>query len=210
MIKPGEKDINPIKSYGSKDFENWLRVGFEGLFLDGPSKDSAPFAPLHLFIDLDEDYTTDLEAIYDALPAPAKGEFRQGLADALSHLPPERHYVKIFRELLLLGGAIYAYEILDVLPAKVGNGFFGLAGNRDAREIFITALDVVAAMATPDQAQLTLRNLQILVNSRFFLSEYADTAFIALCRADSKGFPVHLKALRNHINNVLNSEVISF
>lgn len=211
MTKPGPKDIEPVRLYSVDEFERWIRIGFESLVNGDSTSVTLPFDPLDVFIDLNEDLTLDLKAIYDAFPPQTQDNFRRGLAAALSHLPSTKRSVRVFQELLFLASAIKAHEVLPVLPTKVGNGFFGIAETSDKRKIFVTTLDTIASMASLDTVNRNVpKVIKTLINSRFFISEYADTAFIALCQVSPEKFPEHLEELREHFNKLLKDKIITF
>lgn len=127
---------------------------------------------------------------------------------ALNRLPPEAKYVEVYKDFVSLGVEIRAYEILSVLPTKVGNGFFGLVEDANQQSVFISTLYAVAAMS--GQEQDILNCLDMLINSRFFLPEYVDTALIALCQAAPERFTGHLKSLRGYLHLLLDSEKVDF
>jgi hypothetical protein len=205
MNKPDFKDVEPLESFEIEDFARWLRTGIEGYVFN--FNRSRLFDPLHLFVRRGDDLTTDLKVIYSVLSPHSQARFRQGIASALSQLPGEERYMLVFRELMLLAGAIRAQEILPILIVRLGNGFFGLTANEMTQNLFFDALDTVAGMAAPGSKAMDC--LHSLIYSSFFQPEYADFALIALCRASPEEFPQHLKMLHGHIHQLLTRHVIN-
>lgn len=205
MNKPDFKDVEPLESFEIEDFARWLRTGIEGYVFN--FNRNRLFDPLHLFVRRGDDLTTDLKIIYSVLsPDSSQARFRQGIASALSQLPGEERYVLVFRELMLLAGAIRAQEILPVLIVRLGNGFFGLPANEMTQDLFFDALDTVAGMAAPGSKAMDC--MHSLIYSSFFQPEYADFALIALCRASPEEFPQHLEMLRGHIHQLLTQHIV--
>ncbi|MDQ3583871.1 MAG: hypothetical protein M3495_20755 [Pseudomonadota bacterium] len=96
--------------------------------------------------------------------------------------------------LLLLAPVIHASEILRVLPARIGNGFFGLTTKREGESLFADTLLTVAQLAAPRIEAVDC--LRALIASRHFDNAYAGIALTALCHADDRDLVGHISLLR--------------
>ncbi len=185
--------IDHFKGFQAADFERWLRVGFESYLLEGAGAWAFPGADAAIrradFLSL------GLKDAYGALDASLRASFRDGLANLLASLEPDPRHVEIFEHLLSLAAALPAPEILRVLPARVGNGFFGSVVNGEGDSLFGVAMMTVARLAAPRQdAVAALRAL--IYSGRHFHEAYAGMALEALCRADDENLVAHLTQLR--------------
>lgn len=190
-MKPDIEDVKPLENFDAASFAGWLRRGFEDIH--NKERRLTAFAPLNYFVRRHGDLTGELKNIYEVLSV--QEQFRLGIAIALSGLPPTHRSVHIVRALLHLAGRVHATEIMSKAVQQVGNGFFGMSGNNEGRELFALTLDIVAGMSPAHGVGDTVRRL---VASRFFDSGYVPRAFIALCRSEPEEFPNHLKLLRSH------------
>ena len=187
--------IGYFKGFTEADFEGWFKAGMEAYLLEGAGAWAFPgaageiAAPGNLFL-----YQGLCES-YRQLTAEQRKRYRLGLANVVASLEPVRHNVPIFEHLLSLAAALPAPEILRVLPACVGNGYFGLVKGDDEGDPFALTLLTVARFAGPRPDVLTCLN-ELIRNSRHFDIAYSGIALEALCRADPEGFVGHMAAMR--------------
>ena len=187
--------IGHFDDFTEADFEAWLKAGLEAYLLEGagawafPGADGEIAAPGNLFL-----YQGLCES-YRKLTAEQRKRYRRGLANVLASLEPSHRNVPIFEHLLSLASALPAPEILRVLPALVGNGYFGLVKGDEEGDLFALTLLTVARFAGPRPDVLTCLN-ELIRNSRHFDIAYSGIALEALCRADPEGFLGHMAAMR--------------
>lgn len=208
MIKPTNSDVKPIEDLDVNQLEKWLRSGLKSEIFSEDRKNIQSFEPLHDFIGKDTDLTEDLVSIYDALKPSAQENFKEALVNLLIHLSQKDENVKLLEEILFLSGSIRAHGIIPILPGKLGNGFFGSMAEERRQQYFITAIETIASFAEP-KAKSSYDCLVSLINSRYFFSEYADTAFIALCEIYPELFLEHFNLIKKHINKLLNINTIT-
>lgn len=177
------------------DFEGWLKAGMEAYLLEGAGAWAFPgaagelAAPGNLFL-----YQGLCES-YQQLTAEQRRRYRLALSNVLASLEPLDRNIPIFEHLLSLAAALPAPEILRVLPARVGKGFFGLVKGGEEGDLFALTLLTVARFAAPRPDVLMCLN-ELIRNSRPFDSAYSGVALEALCRADPEGFVSHMVAMR--------------
>jgi hypothetical protein len=196
MITPRKEDIGKFRDFNVEAFENWMRIGLEGVLLDNLGVGN--FRPLEYCIFREHNVSADLRIIYDAFPAEQKAMIRAAVARLIDHLPPERRYAPIFRTLFDLAAAIQAFEVLKVLPAR-GERF--LAIERESLEVpslYRAALDLVVELR--DRSADAKACIDRLVGTPgSFESGYTRPALIALCRIAPDHFIEHMALLRTSI-----------
>lgn len=193
MIKPESEDLKPFTKFKIGDLERWLRTGLEGYLLE--NKSIWAFDHLAVFIDQDEHLVLDLCNIYRAFPSRKQAYFRQAVANLIANLEPIERNIIIFEHLLSLAGILPAgSEVLRVLPARVGNGFFGLTKNREGKSLFDLTMMTIAELAVPTKDAVDC--LHALIGSSYFENAYAGMALTALCRTDDKNLADHMALLR--------------
>lgn len=196
MIVPSKEDIEPFAKFEISDFERWLRIGFEGFLLE--NEGTAAFDHLGVFIGLDDHLVQDLRNIYHVFPARSQAHIRQAVANLLASLEPIERNIIIFEHLLLLASVLPAgAEVLRVLPARIGNGFFGLTENRECISLFDLTLMTVIELTVPKKDSIDC--LHALISSKYFENAYAGIALTALCRADDQNLAKHMAYLRESL-----------
>jgi hypothetical protein len=130
-----DDDRGLFDAFTEADFEDWLRVGLEGYLLEDQGAWAFPGAEGSI---AQQDYLVLglREAYHREWPAATRSRFRHAVAKVLASLEPSARYVSLFEHLLSLAAALAAPEVLRVLPARVGNGFFGQADSRSEDELF--------------------------------------------------------------------------
>ncbi|MCK5320603.1 hypothetical protein KAJ61_04395 [Candidatus Parcubacteria bacterium] len=199
-MRPDIEHIEPLKNFSVEDFADWLSHGFKDWHSDGVMK---AFAPLNYFVGRLGGLTNNLKDIYDVFSGSAQMNFRFGIAQAISDLPTVRQSVPIIRSFLHLAGRINAREIFPVIVKQDFSNFFKMLEHNEGQELFALTLGIVAGMSPHHSAGDVMR---LLVDSRFFRYNYAPMAFIALCRAEPKEFPEHLRFLRRHFTKLHQKE----
>ena len=190
-----DEDYSPFDDFDEAAFERWLRVGLEGYLLEGKGAWAFPEAAGNI---AQQDYLVlGLHDAYLELSANGRGHFRQAVAKVLASLEAQEKNVPLFEHLLFLAAALPAPEVLRVLPARVGNGFFGLTANREGESLFSLTLLTVARLAAPREEVVDC--LHALIGSRHFDFAYAGIALTALCRADDQGLVKHMTLLRDSL-----------
>lgn len=187
-----DDDREPFDAFTEADFEDWLRVGLEGFLLEDQGAWAFPGAEGP--IARQDDLVLGLREAYREWPAGVRGRFRRALAKVIASLEPSERYVPLFEHLLSLAAALPVPEILRVLPARVGNGFFGQVDGRGEEDLFGDALLTVARLAAPREEAVEC--LHGLIGSKYFDDAYAGIALTALCRADDRGLVRHMELLR--------------
>ncbi|MBF0371293.1 MAG: hypothetical protein HQL52_17735 [Magnetococcales bacterium] len=182
------------------DIEAWLRIGLEQFLFEGVGAWSFPGAEAEF-----ARWETPAEALqvfYKRLQAERKAKFRLAVANVMASLDSFPENIPIFEHLLEIAVAVGAYEILRVLPGKIGNGFFGQdLDDTGKRKLFAAALLVTARLSTPRVEAKAC--LEALIDSRPFRETgfaYAGIALISLCRADPDGWMLHLNRLRGPLH----------
>jgi hypothetical protein len=109
-----------------------------------------------------------LRDAYLELSAKGLGHFRQALAKVLASLEAQEKNVPLFEHLLSLAAALPAPKVLQVLPARVGNGFFGLTANREGECSYLPSpyLLTAAQLAAPQEEAVDC--LHALIGSQHF------------------------------------------
>ena len=190
-----DEDYSPFDDFDEAAFERWLRVGLEGYLLEGKGAWAFPEAAGNI---AQQDYLVlGLHDAYLELSANGRGHFRQAVAKVLASLEAQEKNVPLFEHLLFLAAALPAPEVLRILPARVGNGFFGLTSNREGESLFSLTLLTVARLAAPREEAVDC--LHALIESRHFDFAYAGIALTALCRADDQGLVDHMTRLRDSL-----------
>lgn len=200
--------IGYFHDFTEADFEGWLKAGMEAYLLEAAGAWAFPgaageiAAPGNLFL-----YQGLCES-YRQLTAEQRKRYRLGLANVLASLEPAHRNVPIFEHLLSLAVALPAPEILRVLPARVGNGFFGLVKDEEHGDLFALTLLTVARFAAPRPDVLMCLN-ELIRNSRHFDRAYSGVALEALCRAEPEGFVRHMAAMRERLRAMFQEFQIS-
>jgi hypothetical protein len=188
-----DEDYNPFDDFDEAAFERWLRVGLESYLLEGKGAWAFPEAAGNI---AQQDYLIlGLRDTYLELSAQGRDYFRQAVAKVLASLEAQEKNVPLFEHLLFLAAELHAPEVLRVLPARVGNGFFGLTDNREGESLFSLTLLTVARLAAPREEVVDC--LHALIGSQHFDSAYAGIALTALCRANDQGLVDHIARLRD-------------
>jgi hypothetical protein len=194
-MTPRINDVGALESYDPQDFRFWLTRGFRDY--RHPSRASSAFAPVSAFVGHDQDPTIELQAVYRLLSGTAQENLCRGLGMAIADLKYCLDDLPLIKELLHFVGRINAIEALPAVLTQVGSGPFGRPDYPETAEIFAFALGIVAGMAPAHGIADALRHL---ADRPSFVSDYAPTVFIALCRSEPGRFPEHLTVLRNHFD----------
>lgn len=190
-----EKGTGPFDSFGLDDLDRWLRTGLEGYLLEGQG--AWAFSPVAGSIAKHGYLTLGLRAIYEDMSAHQRALFRQAVANVLASLEPRERNIPLFENLLSLAGLLPVKEVLRVLPARIGNGFFGLTSNRKGESLFTLTLLSVTELADKAPGEDVVTCLHDLVGSKnFFDHAYAGYTLVALCTADPTGLVDHMDRLR--------------
>lgn len=96
-MKPRSEHVEPLEEYDVTAFAAWLSSGFEDINHEEDKRRCTAFSPLNYFVGYEDDITSELKNIYDVLSSTAKNNFRNAIATALSHLPPEDSTAVIVR-----------------------------------------------------------------------------------------------------------------
>lgn len=193
MIEPKREDIAKFRSYDVEQFERWLRVGFEGYFIDNAGVRN--FRPVEYCILHEHTLSGDLRVIFDAFSSDQQAMIREAVTRLLERLPVEEKYVPIFRELLDLAVVVRAHEIFKVIPAR-GGRFLALdQESPDTPSLYSMALDVVTELG--DQSEDARDCIERLIGTPgAFSPDYARTALIALCKIAPDDLLFHMALLR--------------
>lgn len=192
MIEPSDTDLLPFVKYKASDFERWLRVGLEGYFIEG--KGIWQFEHVAVFLNRQENLSLDINAIYRLLGSSPRAEFRQAVADLMANLEADPRNVAIFEQLLLIAAVLPAPEILNVVPTRLGSGFFGSDNAGDSQSLFRQMFETVTQLAAPTDAALNA--LTALIGAHQFKTAYAGLALVSLCRIKPEGFSRHMALMR--------------
>lgn len=192
MTIPTSEDTKPLQALSTAEIERWLRVGLEGLLLEG--KGPWAFEPLGLFIGETDHIAFDLSYIYEASDAKLQGRIRQAVADLLGHLEVTTRNVPLFESLLLIAATLPAPEIFNVLPSCIAVTELKRSPSDPRSTLFAAALTTVADIATPTHE--SLRCLRKLVTLPRFEPAYSGIALVALCRVAPDEFVSHFEMLR--------------
>jgi hypothetical protein len=196
---PAGDSIEELLAAGKDRLKQWLRVGLDGFYLEGRSRWA--FEPLALAVGRDLELSLDLSALYQRIPARQQPNWRQALAETIAELPADPKYVPALECLLDLARLMPAFEVLKILPARIGEGPFGLMRTASGQPVFDKVFLVAAELAAAtDDARSCLQQLS---TSSLFEPAYAGAAFIALCRVDPDNWPDHLTRMRPHLNAML-------
>jgi hypothetical protein len=193
MIAPQKEDIAKFDGYGIDDFERWLRVGLEGLLIDGLGVRN--FRPVEYCIWREHSLPADLQIIYEEFPAEQKAFIRSAIARLIDRLPPEQRYVPVFQTLIDLAVLVGAHEIFDVLPAR-GEGFLTIEREYpELPSLYGHAVDAVAELSdrSPNAEECVRR---LIGTPGSFDFDYARTVLVALCKIAPKKFAEHMALLR--------------
>jgi hypothetical protein len=201
MIVPSPKDIEPFASFGTSEFERWLKVGLEGYLLE--DKNIWSFEHIPVFIGHEDHVVLDLRNIYNAFDGQGRALFRQAVANIIANLEATPRNFIVFEHLLLLASVLPAPEILRALPGRIGNGFFGLAASHERKTLFDVAFLTVAELSAPTSD--ALRCARSLITSRYYENVYAGLGLTTLCRIYPEGFPGHMALMRASINNMFHA-----
>lgn len=185
---------DPFANAGTPVFERLLEAGLRGYLVEGQGVWA--FGLAADWIAGHGELYDGIKVFFDHLRAEQQISFRQAVANLLAVLEPRRENVPVFEYLLLLASLLPAPEILRVLPARLGNGYFGTNAH-----LFERALLAVTRLAAPRQDAVEC--LRALISSRHFVSDYAGVALLALCRADGTDFVGHMNNMRAHLRKML-------
>jgi hypothetical protein len=188
-----KEGLKKIIDYNENQFAEWFRVGFDIYFKE--SNRYKAFYPLHSYVGMTGDLTKELCDIYDNLKPHSQLYFRKGLVKVFSEIEPTESNIQIVRKIMFLAGLIHLNEMINPIIQQVGNGFFGVEGNRYNIDLFAVALDIVKSLSNCYSGGDAIRKL---IGSFYFRSVYAPKAFIALCFSEPEMYPKHLKLLRNN------------
>lgn len=190
----GEQQHQPEQDdWGVARFESWLRVGLESYVLEGADAEAFPGA-IRFILEC-RSLTLGLRTFAEHLNAARRDAFKHAIANVLSAMEPRERYAPVVEHLLSIAIATSAYPILNVLPGKIGNGFFGQADEEDRRSLFTTTLLAVTRLATPGREDAK-RCLRALIASDNFRPAHAATALIGLCLVDSGNLAEHLRTAK--------------
>lgn len=188
-----------LDRFRESDFEDWLREGLERTLWEGAGAWAFPGADAEI---RRADYLADgLRNAYLTLASEQQGRFRRAVANLMASLDPLERNVPLFEYLLSLAALVPAPEILRVLPARIGGGFFGQVGKASpegARNLFGLSMLTVARLSAPRQEAVAC--LHALIGSPNFDVAYSGLALEALVRADGQGLVAHLILLRDSLD----------
>lgn len=179
--------------------KSWMRVALENYFFE--EKGRWAFEPFELQVKRDIDITFDLKNIYHHLRPKQQASWRTAISDLIAELPAQERYIPILDCLLSLSRLLPAYEILKVLPARIGEGPFGLMSTSDGETIFSRVLTTAAELSA--QTRDAKQCVAALCTSSRFEPAYAGLAFVSLCRVDPDNWPEHLARLRSSLNQMI-------
>lgn len=192
MISPSREDIAPFTAFKAADFAAWLKAGLEDYLIE--DEGVWGFEHVAVFLQGEEHLALALGHVYRELPAPKRAEFRKAVAEVMATLEADPVYAPVFEHLLAIAVVLPAPEVLDVLPVKIGNGFFGALDAEGGRSLFEKTMDAVIDLAAPTGASRAC--LEMLVGSRNFNVAYSGLALLTLCRVAPQGFVAHMDLLR--------------
>jgi hypothetical protein len=193
MISPRKEDIAKFSDYDIDAIELWLRVGLEGLHIDGVGVRN--FRPLEYCIWREHSLPADLQIIYEEFPSEQKAFIRSAIARLIDRLPLEQRYAPVFRTLIDFAALAGAHEIFDVLPAR-GEGFLTIEREHpELPSLYRHALEAVAELSDRSlDAKECIRRLIGTPGS--FDPNHARTALVALCAIAPEEFPEHMALMR--------------
>ncbi len=188
-----DKNAKLIADYSASEFSDWFQIGFAFYYKE--KNNIKAFYPLRSYIGIADDIITDLGNIYDSLSPESKIKYKKGLIMAFDDLDSIKENLQIVKDMMYLSGKINAKGIVDSVIKKVGNGYF-VAGKKEEQDddnnnLFAIAFDVVKHLSHSGGEPL-----RELIASKYFRFQYAPKAFIALCHAEPKSYPEHLRLLR--------------
>ena len=192
MILPSAGDLAAFEHYNAADFSRWLKVGLESYLFE--DQGAWGFEHIGVFLQGEEHLALALANVYRAFPAQKRAAFRGAVACVMATLEADPLNAPMFEHLLAIAAVLPAPEILDILPVKIGNGFFGAMDVEGENGLFEKTLDTIIDLAAPTEASRAC--LEMLVGSRNFNVAYSGIALLTLCRLAPAGFVEHMNLLR--------------
>ncbi|MCP5368722.1 MAG: hypothetical protein H6907_21820 [Hyphomicrobiales bacterium] len=192
MISPSREDLAPFEGFKAADFAAWLKAGLEAYLIE--DEGIWGFEHVAVFLQGEEHLALALGHVYGELPARNRAEFRKAVADVMATLEADPVNAPVFEHLLAIAAVLPAPEVLDVLPVKIGNGFFGTINAEGGRGLFEKTMDAVIDLAAPTVASRDC--LEMLIGSRNFNVAYSGLALLTLCRVAPRDFAAHMNLLR--------------
>lgn len=193
MIAAQKQDLVEFVGFSVDAFSRWLRVGLEGLYIDGLGVRN--FKPLEYCILREHSLAADLQNIYREFPSQQQASIRIAIARLIERLPAEPRFVPIFRDLIDFAVLVGAHEIFNVLPAN-GEGFLIIEQDHpELPSLYQHSINAVIELSDRSQeAEECIRRLIGTPGSFDF--RHARTALVALCKIAPKKFIEHVNLLR--------------
>ena len=192
MISPGREDLAPFEGFKADDFATWLKVGLEAYLIE--DEGVWGFEHVAVFLQSEEHLALALGHIYRELSARERAEFRKAVAKVMAELEADPVNAPVFEHLLAIAAVLPAPEVLNVLPVRIGNGFFGAMDVEGGYGLFAKTMDAVIDLAAPtDESRACLK---MLIGSPNFNIAYSGLALMALCRVAPRDFVAHMDLLR--------------
>jgi hypothetical protein len=198
VIIPRPEDTKSIAALSEGALEEWLRVALESLLI--AKRGPYHFGEVAPFIEQNDDYATDIAAIFETFDFAAKSRFRAALAKLLSHIPATHQYLPVYCLILRVAEKVEAKAILSVLHVAGGNRFLALIGDQDADSIYADTLTTATSLSNPGNAAEVL---QLVFGSAYFDHAYSAKALVACCKAAPHLFVEHVRRLRESMGAML-------
>lgn len=176
--------------WNASRFAQWLRSGIEAYTLEDAGAEALPEATAYIL--RAGSLPAGLRLFTERLNAKRKAALKQGIANALAGLEPDDRLIPVAEHLLAVAVACSADAVLDVVPGKIGNGFFGDPNDTDQQGLFASAIQASVRLASPGHSQALLC-LRSLIGSHNFKPAYAGAALIGLCQIDPLRLAQHLQ-----------------
>ena len=186
--------------WDTERFENWFRTGVQSYVLETQDYTAFPGAAQH--VARASSLAAGLRSFADTLDSEHLTAFKQAVSNTLSSLEPKPEYIEVARQILSIAAEISAYQILQVIPGKIGNGWLGalsatmVAENNDSKDslepLIGSAVQTVSRLSTPGRTNAVSAMKQLL-ESPYFPPAYAGMALAAMCAAEPEKLLEHLE-----------------
>lgn len=196
-----EIEAHLFSDFDQEDFDNWLRVGIEGYFLENRGawafgQRGAAFFTHHDYLEY------GFRDLYDQLDAKGQSKFRKATANVLAVLPAKEKNLKAFECLLNTSALLGITEIINIIPTKISNGWFEIttsSSNLESDSLFgltLTTLSELSAVSPPKKVSNCLIGM---ISSSHFHHAYSGVALLALCKSEPESFSEHMARLSKPI-----------